>query len=199
MSRANNTKINIILDGNSIPNLYQDELTTKLTALYGAGNYTFVNISVGGQTIDDMITRINQYCKNSMQGFASKNILVFQEIRNQVFVAGNTYTEAYNKAKTYCQTIRAALPSTCTLKIGIITPIADDDTTTAMPNARSLILADTSGDWDFVIDLYNYSDAGGAFNDYTSGFYQVDQTHPNATGQTAAGNFVGDSIHTLYP
>lgn len=205
MARGNNTKINIILDGNSIPNAYSNELTTQLNALYGAGNYTYYNACVGGQTIDDMVTRINIYIKNNIQGFASKNILIFQELRNQMQVGGSTPAQTYAKAKTYCQTVRAALPSTCSIKIGLITAIADDDQGANIPAVNALCEADTSGDWDFIIDLYNLDGGAGAtfansLNTnpwYSGGGY--DGTHPNSTGETAAGDFVGTEVYALYP
>lgn len=214
--REVSTKINIILDGNSIPSAYGVDVISRLDTLYGAGNYFFTNICVPGQTIDNglsncMQARIQQFVINSIRGFSTVNILLFQEIRNEMFVNGSTPAQAVAKAVTYCNTVRSLVPSHVNLKIAHITPIADDDTGLNIDAARALILADTSGAWDHVTDLHGYfvsttekftSDQSGATVKNTNILYNggsFDGTHPNATGRTAAGVFVGNAIHTLYP
>jgi len=205
MARDTNTKINIILEGNSIPNAYSSDLVTQLDSLYGAGNYTYTNSAGSGNTLDDMIANFRTDVINKIQGFARENVFIFQEGRNQMVTGGSTPAEAYAKAKTYVQGIRAALPSTCSIKIGLITAIADDDAGANIATYNALCVADTSGDWDFIIDLYNLSGGGGAtFSDslitnpwYSGGGY--DGTHPNATGKAAGGVFVGDEVFAECP
>lgn len=210
------TIMNIILDGNSIPAAYGTDLDTQLTALYGAGNYRFTNISVGGQTIDNgtancMQGRINQFLINNIRGFSVINVLLFQEIRNEMFVNGSTPAQAVAKAVTYCNTVRAALPSHVNIDIRCITPIADDDTGLDIDTARGLIIADSSGAWDGYFDLFAQNNGGtGTFTSdnppptvtsgnayYSGGSY--DGTHPNATGRAAAGLYLANQIYALYP
>lgn len=202
--RESNTKINIILDGNSIPNGYSSALTTRLTTLYGSGNYSYYNASVGGQTIDDgtatcMQGRSAIYVKNNVYGFARYNILLFQELRNEMNVNGSTPAQAKAKLISYVQSIKASLPSYCILKAVFITAIADNECGANISTANSLVTADTSGTIDNTINLYGYSSVNGAFNDFTSGIYNADQTHPNATGYSEAGIFIANQLYSLYP
>jgi lysophospholipase L1-like esterase len=189
----NLTAARVVLDGNS----YGVGFGTRLLsyAPFSTNGTTMVNVAVNGQwttqMIADMATQVYPLFQSGVQ-----NILVFQEGSNDV-ANELSATDALANTKQYCQNIRAYAAANGIEVVIVVHTLIHRDQEDIVPNFNTLIdsyntllLADTSGGWDIVLQPH----LDPLFATYASGGYDTDRVHPNETGQAWYADALRDAL-----
>lgn len=190
----------IIYDGNSIPKQSEVDLLAGFTSEYGAPGttYEYSFVAVGGKTVTDMFDNYASGLKSLLISQV-RTYYVIHEIRNELATGTSNAQGTYDNILKLCRQVKCINPN---VKIIVVQASASvDNIGNPMPDivtVNSSIGSDTSGLIDLVVDLYNYSDVNGSFNDTTSGLYEGDEIHPNADGEAAIGAFIPSEIKAAY-
>jgi len=196
--RETNSKPFILLEGNSI--MYSAAINSliapALNNYFGAGTYDIDSKAVSGEDIDDMQARINPSL-NTIGGLRSNNYVIFLEIRNQIGTAGSSAVATFSKLKTYAQSYHNMSDKWTT--VCVTAPASYNNGNTAeltdINVVNQSVRDDVSGDFDLVIDLYNYS----TFDDPNSALFQTDRIHPTVpAGIGSMCDFIAFELWTYH-
>lgn len=189
MARGGRKDTLILIDGNSLPQQAATNLVTAFESEYGAGNYEHINIAVGGQTWTDMISNINEKVVSRLSPYR-RVILIAHEIRNEIAVNLATPATVLSLTQSYFSTVKSKVSTTntiCVLTSASMVGGGDTNILTDVPLANALISAETAGNIDNKIDLYNYD----SFDTPTAQPpFHTDGVH-YATGVTGRGLYAG--------
>lgn len=97
----NNWNMKFVTDGNSHTTYWNEKTNTTLQYNLGGRPIEFVSFGVSGQTTTQMIADMATQIQNARNPSYLKNFLYFQEITNDMIVAGKTVAEAMANAQTY--------------------------------------------------------------------------------------------------
>lgn len=199
MSRINKSRI-VLIDGNSLVQQSVNYLATAFNNVYGAGNYEYKNIAVGGQTTTDMIADVNTEVAKYLSRYRDVTLVV-QEIRNEIAVNGATGTQAAQKMEDYCQAVKLLCPNvdifvvltSASYSPGGVLPVLSE-----IPTANSLLSASTSGNIDYTIDLYNYDNFS---NPTAKPPFSSDSVHyeNSANGRGLQSDFIANQVALIKP
>jgi len=192
MTRGVSTR-KIVIDGNSIPQRANSGFITAFNAIWGSSNYDMVNIAVGGQNTDDVLTRLPKYAFAESLAYGEM-IYVLHEIRNQI-KDGTTPADELTKIQNVFSQIKALntnILTVCVLTSASLTTSGDAGSAllTDIPICNGLIAAESSGYIDLKIDLYNYS----TFDDPFSSVFS-DYVHYSSSGITQYTNYIANEIN----
>lgn len=183
----------IVYDGNSIPNFAREELEAGFTNEYGApaaNTYALHQIQVGGRTLTGMLDLFNDQAAGLIVGTKRNAYYFIHEIRNELAELDATAEETRDKVLQLAA-LAKSWNSNC--KVIVIQASASNKSGGVLETDIPVVNAyfdSPQNNVDLVIDLYNYSDVNGSFDDVDSGLYQADKIHPNQDGQDAIGAFI---------
>ena len=193
-------KKQIIMDGNSLIKRSEGNLETAFDTEYGAGTYDIINVAVSGSTADNGRTRQNAL----MIPYLSNNrevIYVAQWGRNSLAptVGGDTVAATLADIKSIYSKNHTKM--TACKNIAILTSASDDglgSTMTDIPLLNADIVADVSGDFDQIYDLYNN---GEGFDDETNQPpFDADAVHySNPVGEDTQSEWIAGQVATNNP
>jgi len=197
--------VNVIADGNSYMEGYgvkkpSCEILMKLEP-FASSSSTMVNFAVGGQSTTQMLADQSSQVYPAFKPDVV-NILLNQEGGNDIYY-GKTSNEALANTKAYCRKAKKyAINNNLELYVIIYSLIPRNQPSEkgslnsfniAMQDYNRLILADTSGDWDKIVNLQDTI----LFSSYTAGGYHADQIHPGDKGQAAIAELTKAKVVSL--
>jgi hypothetical protein len=223
------TKTNIVGDGNSIMHAANSGGYTVITPVqmvaiqstqtgWGSVSNSYVDISVSGQTIDDMITRAPTFLQPAFDSTSGmQNILLVYELTNQIGVelsalAASAWTQAQiataaanavAKLWTYCGMARGYGFGGSTGKIIVNTLInrtsAADLSVTAATNASPIVVTTASAHGRSPGDTVIISDCAG--NTAANGTWVLSAASGSSmtlTGSTGNGAYSGGGYYRAF-